>query len=69
MIFQEMQHSLICCKLINSCNMNMYAISYVSTNGTIVLNYLVEASSPFNAIQEVKDETTLVLSVVRVRLG
>ena len=63
-----MQHSLICCKLINSCNMNnTYAISYVSTNGTIVLNYLVEAKSSFLAIQDMKDETTLVLSVVKVK--
>ena len=45
-----------------------YIISYVTNSGTITLNYVVEASSYSEAIAEIKDESMLILSVVRIKL-
>jgi hypothetical protein len=43
-----------------------YVISYVTNSGTITLNYIIEANSYTQAIAEVKDESMLILSVVKV---
>ena len=43
-----------------------YIISYVTNSGTITLNYVVEANSYSEAIAEVKDESMLILSVVKL---
>ena len=43
-----------------------YIISYVTNLGTITLNYIVEANSYSEAIAEIKDESMLILSVVKL---
>ena len=43
-----------------------YIISYVTNSGTITLNYIVEANSYSEAIAEIKDESMLILSVVKL---
>ena len=43
-----------------------YIISYVTNSGTITLNYIVEADSYSEAIAEIKDESMLILSVVKL---
>ena len=43
-----------------------YIISYVTNSGTITLNYIVKADSYSEAIAEIKDESMLILSVVKL---
>lgn len=43
-----------------------YIISYVTNSGTITLNYIVEANSYSEAVSEIKDESMLILSVVKL---
>jgi hypothetical protein len=46
--------------------MNKYLVSYRLKTGIIVLNMEIEASSVMEAISIVKDESSLVLSCVRI---
>jgi len=45
----------------------MYIISYLTNSGTIILNYVVEASNYSEAISEIKDETVLILSIFKIK--
>lgn len=46
--------------------MNKYLVSYRLRTGIIVLNMEIEASSIIEAISMIKDESSLILSCVKV---
>lgn len=46
--------------------MKQYSISYITRSGVTVLNMIVDATSIKNAIEQIADESTLVLSCVPV---
>lgn len=44
--------------------MRKYIISYVTKDGMVVLNYCLEADSFASAIEDIKDDMLVILSVV-----
>jgi hypothetical protein len=47
-------------------NKNMYIISYITLSGTIILNHLVKETSYKEAVESIKDESMIILSIIKI---